>query len=380
MRVKVYHDVRSGKCSCGSKLSRNNLKEIAGIKFPFCFSCQKIPEKLLIFKNGVKIRKGLNGEALNSPISVIANIYLLINEFEGTKEKSFLFSEVHKRYIKFHSNREKSGEITLAGLKEKLTIAKCHLLPYFENVKINKISGIEINDLRAIYSKEERKSSKVLGELRTILRWAKKNKIISDVPDFPVIRKSKARTVKYRMNDVIKVLSRIKNKETRTFIKFLTIYPIRPCEAAALKIEDINSKKMQFKIRSHFSLTKETEGSKSRKDHIIEFNLIPTLLNKLKDLNTNKEGLVFRKNIAQRARRQWRKACAEIGIDSKDFQIYDIRKLRITEIRKMLGGDSLETIKYSGHTNVATLEKHYIIKDKKVNIEIGRESGKVLAA
>lgn len=386
LSAKIYSDIRGNNCKCGGKFSEKET--IKGYEVPVCGTCKENPTLFrinakIIDANGVKkvisIRHNQSNERLVDVIDVMSCLKRIKEEIEEgvfdirrydskQSKESFLFKNFTESYINHHENRLKRNEITIEGIRDKKFLINKYINPFFGKMYINKVNPIKIDDFKDSFTEKFRTRDKALAELRTILRFAHKKEMINSVPHFEIIPRSKQRKEVATIEEVKKVLPHV-NEYYQDAFKILAIYPIRPSELRCLRWVDVDFKESTITIQRHMSGSEEIKGRKSLKDghdkSIIVYPLTSDaiLILKSKPHAINKDLLIFpskaghNKVMSKNALPEnWNKACDKAGV--KRFHSYEIKHARITEITELSGGNMVEVMAASGHTNINTVMRY----------------------
>lgn len=391
MGAKIYSDLKSNACECGGNFSaKSSFKYRVGqsskeVFYPVCNRCQTPP---LFFRIRAKIscpqksakyvfiRHDKGGNRLSDPLDACQLIKTIdyesekglfdFKEYDSRKALEFLkFSSVMRAYLLDEENRMKRGELTPKGFLSKKSCSKV-LLSYFQDALVNQIDEIKITAFKNSFTDRLRTRDLSLGELKVILKGAKKKKLIEVMPDFEPIPKAKKKESIISLDDARKVISKVPNENLRFMMTLLTVYPVRPSELRALQWRDIKKGRVHF-IR-HFSGDKilsgrksVSEGSKSR----IHFPLTKAFSEYLATIPTplNKEEFIFNQGVKgfvneDRLSDEWRAACIKTRI--KGHTLYEVRHARLTELAQLSNGNINQILAVSGHTNANTVIGTYI--------------------
>lgn len=104
---------------------------------------------------------------------------------------SFKFCNFAKAYLNHFERSRLRGETSPAGLKDKKTLIKNHLLPYFKGMDIANINDLLIKKFFDSYSYRLRTPNKATAELKTMLYWAMNQKLLKFIPTYPEIPASR---------------------------------------------------------------------------------------------------------------------------------------------------------------------------------------------
>jgi integrase len=385
LSAKIYNDSKSG-CSCGSNSwSYQPIQGLKDYEIPVCSKCGAYPSLFVIVatvtdedgaKKRIKIRHTQEGQRLKEYFDVsftLRNVTREINsgtfdvrryESEESRE-SFLFPKVVEKYLAFHERKLARGELTPAGLKDKKTLIKNHLMPVFKELDVANISDRKIKDFFQSYTSSLRMRDKATSELKTILYFAMDElKKIQRLPIFPEIAASKMvgpdKFISIEKQRLI--ISKIENPTYRAAITLLAIYGLRPCEARSLKWKDIDLKQGIFHIQSHISLGEDIPGRKSQSSAVHSLPITDEFLGILKSLPRaiNVNDYVFRGhnggaiggNVLTRA---WNEACKLAKV--KGVTLYQGTKHSTLSNLAKTASDA-QLIRLSGHTNTKIIRRY----------------------
>lgn len=396
MGAKIYSDVKGNACSCGGSFNgKESFKYRVGqatkeLSYPVCNKCGLPPSAFRIrakvsdqSQNAgyVFIRHDKGGNRLTDPLDACQLIKQIdqesakgefdFKEYDSKKAIELLkFSNVMTTYLNDEENRMKRGELTPKGFLSKKSCAKV-LLAFFENSLINQIDELKIIEFKNSFTDKLRTRDLCLGELKVILKQAKKKKLITTMPDFEPIPKARKKESVISLDDARRVISKVTNANLRFMMELLTVYPVRPSELRALQWRDIDFKKGKVNFVRHFSGSKVllgrksvAEGKKSRlqfplsKKFSIYLDSIPSPLNKEEFVfNQGQNGYVNEDRLSD----EWRVACKKARI--KGHNLYEIRHARLTELAQLSNGNINQIMAVSGHTNANTVVGTYIHDD-----------------
>lgn len=383
LSAKIYSDDKQD-CLCGEAVwLKEPIKGLEKYSIPVC-KCGEYPKSFVIvakvitedgIEKRIKVRHSQEGIRLKDYLDVV---YTLRKVSQEIKEKtfevkryesiesreSFKFSNFVKIYEKHFEDQKLIGSITKGGLKDKKTLIKNHLLPYFKDSDIALINDTSIKKFFRSYTTTLRMRDRATAELKTILKWAIAEKKLRFLPLFPEIPAAKMVSSDsfIKLETQEKILSKIENPIYKAAIKTLQIYGLRQCDILPLRKMDIDRKEMVFYIRSHMSENEITSGRKSQKDivHTLpiesEFlevlDSIPTPLHPEDLMFPGQHGGVIGGNVL---RRHWAEACKLAKV--KHVQLYVGTKHSTLSRLGKTHSDS-ELIKLSGHTNTKTIRRY----------------------
>ncbi len=399
MASKIYSDVKNNTCSCGGKFSK--FIEEDGKNLPVCDSCHE-PPPLYRIRAQVKdrygdikyitVRHSQNGKRLTKPFHCLTLLETIDEELEagvfdiskyGSKKmkESYKFKNFAKSYLEHNQRRLERGEITPYGMKGKKKYVKI-LVEHdiFKNLELRQIRPLHISDFRDSFTEKFSNRDMALGELKTMLKFAKEKNMIQDIPEFGKIETSQKRDQVLTIDQARAIIPHIENPMYRLMITLMSEYALRPCEVRAIQFRDISLAKDMIIIQRHFSSNKLLGGRKSNKkgqNSYLTFPLIAELKNWVIDQATplDSEDFIFKspngnpvfENTLPKA---WSRTLKKLGLPH--VQMYEIRHARGTEVLELANGNFSDVKNFLGHSNVSTTEKRYarpVVKNEKFFIK-----------
>lgn len=383
--ARIYSGERTKQCKCGGQF--NKTSEVRKIKFPICGSCGETPPSLRIrakivgenkVVRHVDIRHSHTGERLTDEIDCLATIKQIETEialgifdarkYESKKSKdNFKFSSfVDEDYLAFHKKRLERDEITPYGMKHKTKYCKT-LKEFFGDFDISVIDTPHIEKFKNSFTTNFSTRNHSINELRTILKYAHKMKVIKTVPVFDKIETTAVRETVLEIEEARKIIPHIENEMYRLMIHLLSVYALRPSEVRAIQFRDVDLKEGVLYIRRHFSGSKLIDGRKSVKKGV-KAQLLFKLVDDLRlwvvrqGFPSNQEDFIFKspngravyENTLSKA---WANTLQKLG--RPHVQMYEIRHARGTEILDESNGNMVEARDFLGHSNISTTEKRY---------------------
>lgn len=361
-----------------------------GIEYPVCSGCGKSPAlfriraKILTEDLQVKyidIRHQKGGKRLTKTYDCMAVLDRVNEEMEkGTfnyrdydsedGRAEFLFENVVAKYLAHHKKRLERNELSPSGYANKRTSCNA-LLESFTGRDICTIKADAIEEFKDSYVDKFRARDLALAELKSILIRAEEKGMISKVPKFGLIKSSNKRKEIISLDTAIKVIAAVEDPQYQFMMKLLLSYPVRPGELRALQWRDVDYFGNTVTFQRHFSKDIVIEGRKSIKDgekSEIQFPLstefreflatLPRPLKKDAYIFPGKEREFVTGKCLSNA---WRKATKKLKLP--DYDMYELRHARLTQISEQSNGNIPLLLKASGHTNVQTLMGHYV-RDK----------------
>lgn len=388
--AKIYSDSKNG-CRCGCRTwIRKPVDGLADYDQPMCEKCNSRPELYVIValiededgrEERIKVRHTPDGDRLKDIHDVVYTLKNVNREIAGNtfdygkylsreSRESYIFDKIVAMYLHHHEKRLLRGELSPAGMKDKKTLIKNHLMPVFKGLDIGTISGKRIRAFYNSYTDSLRMRDKATGELKTIMNFAASDdcKKLHNVPEFPEIKASNMveDDVLITLQQQDSVIDKIENPVYRLAIRTLAIYGIRPCEVRTLKWEDVNKEKEVVFIRSHISLNQEISGRKSQAGKVHALPVVPEFEEVLEEIKKilprviNAKDYIFKgahggpigQNVLTRA---WNDACKLARI--RGVTLYQGTKHSTLSDLGENHSDS-KLIKLSGHTNTKTIRRY----------------------
>jgi integrase len=397
LSARIYADTTGNKCPCGgSFIKRIEHSDHSGLMVPKCDKCNAYPSLFhidadSIDENGLKIRLKIRNDQNNNRLENISQVIFTLQtiqkeikegEFDVNRyvskdaRESFRFKNYIVKYLERQDRRLIKKEITPKALRDKKSLIKNHLDPEFGNLDLAQITQQRI----ALYIEnlEERKRvhNLAIGELKTILKQAKKDGKLKIVPDFDPIPKANRREEIITMELVLKTIEAIPQKIYRDMFTLMTIYPFRPSEIRALRWKDFSpTGKTMFTVRGHFSDEVWIDGRKSISEgdkSVMKYDRSPTAMTIINEYRATairsldpETDWIFKgingTHVQDEALADaWRTARKIIG---HEHQLYEIRHRCLTDFGKRVKGDIMKMTAFSGHTNANTLMERYVRDD-----------------
>lgn len=154
-------------------------------------------------------------------------------------------------------------------------------------------------------------------------------------------------------NELLEVFHSIKDMTLKSAILFAVLTSLRRGEIVSLKWEDVDFQKMVVRLRKPGFLTKT-------KVHAREVPLLPGAVKLLQDLNPKKSGPIFPMPATDLSH-GWRNAADRAEI--YDARLHDCRREAISRLVETCQLRMHEVVLFSGHSDMRTLEKHYLRLD-----------------
>lgn len=393
--LTILSDVKNNQCGCGGKFKEKDSFE--GVLYPVCEACKEPPPFFRIraslkHENGTKrpvlIRYTQDGERLNSRISCLWFFKTVDREISsGTfnfekydsklKRESYLFKNVIKQYQKDSELRYRNRELTKYTINNKIKYSNL-LLDFFGNTDVSKINTLMIEEYRNSYTDKFSNRDLSLGELRTILNYARSKEMIHHVPFFKVPATKKRKSFPKLADARDKALPTIVNTTLKEALRTMCDYGLRPCEVRAVQCEQIDLVNNRILIDRHFSENELVMGRKGHKEGKLAA-LVRRITPELKAFILSKPQPLSPKNFLfsvsggqplglSTLNRAWRRAEKNAGLEHE--QMYGLRAGAITEVLRI--GGLVKAKNFAGHSNVLITASRYDSSSDEVDEFIGK--------
>lgn len=399
LSARIYSDTPGYKCQCGGVFNKRiEHDDHKGLMVPKCNTCNKYPPVFHIDADAkdpdgntirVKVRNDMKNNRLTNISQVIFTMQniqeeIMSGEFDVTRyvskdaRESFRFKNYILKYEEFHNERLVNNEITPKALRDKKSLIKKYILPFFGKYDLVQIKEPLIHLFHKEFFKEygnyPRSRDLAISELRTILKQAKKDGKIKIVPEFDKIPKAKRRMKIISMDLINETIGKITNPVYVDILTLMTMYPFRPSEIRALRWKDIDFINDKINVIGHFSDEVWIDGRKSIESgdgSFAEYDIVSRsreILNRYRasripriDRETD---WVFRgandRHISEDALSDAWRIARELTETPHKHQMYEIRHRCLTDFGKRVNGDIMKMQQFSKHKNVNTLMDRYI--------------------
>lgn len=383
--AKIYSDNRNG-CACGGKFDASG--EMDNVPFPKCSSCGKSPtlfrirakvitEDLRVKYLDIRHKKG--GKRLtrvHECIDVFERVseelkngvfnYRDYDSEEGRKE--FIFENYAAKYLEYHKKRAQRGELSPSGIANKKTSIN-NLLKYFQGRDIGTIRRSDVEEFKNSWTDKFRARDLALSELKALFNHGVKVlELPLRPPKFDLVPASRKRKEIIDLETASMVIQKIEDPLYQFMLKLLTVYPVRPGELRALQWQDVDYFGAMVTFRRHFSRDVLLDGRKSMSSGDKAEVSLP-LTDEFKEWllcqprPLHREAFIFPgKTCAfvtgKCLSRAWRKATKKLKLP--DYELYEMRHARLSEIAEQTKGDMVKMIRISGHSNPKTLMDRYV--------------------
>lgn len=263
---------------------------------------------------------------------------------------------------------EVSSRLSAATAKDYRNSLKNHILPALGEEQLPDINYPKLKELQASIHRSPKGKKNVMACLAALLREAKRDGFISQVPEFPAFRgANEIVPPKVRWlpsEDQMKILEAVPGRH-RPVILFMMLTGCRPAEARALHKRNVLQDRVVFEHA--FGAFEELKAVKSKRPR--EFPMTDALRACLDSAHPNLSHLVFvnpdtgtpyTKNIP----RIWNRAVESLGLDPRHIPLYSSTRhsfacqalaagLDFAAVSKLLGHSNLEiTKRYAEHQTV----------------------------
>ena len=371
MKGTIRPAPRHRTCDCGASFKLVNAK--LGY---ICKKCRAMPRRFTIdlYFSGKRIY--VYSDKQGQPLDTYARALKLHSHIQTQIEahtfdprdyikseiEQFFFSTRIREWFITKEAELKRGNLAPATLKTYRIYTENYLKPFFGDKDIRELRTYDIE--RFYHSLPPSRSPKyhkcVLDCLKVFLRAMMRLEYIQKLPVFPVIRieeKLPAWTTREIQDKILALIPGV----DRAFFIFLTRQGLRPGEARALKIKDVDFATNTIRVARTFSESVLIERTKTRKERIRLIN--PELLPLLAELCKNRFGEehVFvnsrtgRHYADKTVNKIWNDACekAEVQIDLYNGTRHSVASQAAS------AGAPLQAIKaVLGHTDIRTTLKY----------------------
>ena len=280
--------------------------------------------------------------------------------------KNFLFETRVEAWYQSKLSEVKRGNLAKSYTRKLNCYINSYYLPFFKGKDVRDIRTYHIQefyDRLPILSLKYTKNinTALEGFFNTLLR----HDYITNKPSFPVITLDRKAPVWIDLDTQARLIEAIP-VEDRPIFTFLSFQGLRPGEARALKVKDINFKEGSIITSRTFSDDKIIERVKSKvvKPRLINPALIPLLRELCKDKHP--EAFVFlnprtgRPYLANAIYDIWNTARRELGINITLYQAtrHSLASMAVcngaplTAIQNVLGHTDIRTTLKYAHTNL----------------------------
>jgi integrase len=366
MKGHIRTKERCPKCKEKYKETSN------GLTCPQCFTVPKRYYIDLFYKKQIKIYSDESGHPLDSyqrTFRLLEHIRHKIDRYEfdlkdyiKSEASQFYFSKRIDQWLEDKQKEVKKGNLAPSYTKILKTYIENYFKPFLKDKDIRSIKTLHIKEfyqsLPSLLSLKYQKN--ILGALSNFFNDMLELELISKKPIFPEIEVPEYIPNWTNRETQDYIISFIPQKHQSVFI-FLTRQGIRPGEARALKVKDVDLENYIVIPKRTFSYTELREKTKSKKiiPRYINPELIPLLRQLCEgkypddfvflNLNTNKP---YHKDALQEI---WRNAAKKAGINIK---LYEATRHSVASIAASAGAP-LQSIRDAlGHTDIRTTLKY----------------------
>ncbi len=154
-------------------------------------------------------------------------------------------------------------------------------------------------------------------------------------------------------DELVDIFNRIEDRRVKAAILFAVLTSLRRGEIVSLQWEDVNFNRKVVRLRKPGFITKT-------KVHARDVPLLPGAIKILLDLQPQKRGAIF-PMPAINLSHAWRNAADKAEI--YDARLHDCRREAISRLVETCRLTVHEVVLFSGHSDIRTLEKHYLRLD-----------------
>lgn len=310
------------------------------------------------------------------------------NDYKPKKVTSALVFKNYfeQKYLPAQKLRFNSGELSKGGLRKKESLCK-HLVEYFGEMDIRKISRSDVMEFRDSFKSGMRTRDLATQELSVIFNYAYDREVIQRKPNLPKMKKASIRNVEKFLTDIEqeKILQAIKNPKYKAMIECLIIFAMRPSEIRALQWRDLDFKNEVISIRRSFSDGSHLQTGRKSNDVTHYLPMIERFKEVIRQLprSIKSEDFIFKGQqggaVNERAlRTAWNDAIKKVneGLRAsekiEEVELYEGTKHSRLSFLKRQGHSDDQLMLLSGHTNVETLKRYaQITKLNKLDIVKG---------
>lgn len=189
--------------------------------------------------------------------------------------------------------------------------------------------------------------------LKAQKRWLNEHEAFTmEMPDA-----AEARDQRLSDKQIMDIVDELPTVELKSAVMFALLTTLRRTEILSLRWEDVDFTNSVARLRA--------PGHHHKKSKITARNvpLLPGAVQILNDLGRKEEGTIF--NLLPNTLSQaWRKAAD--AANAYNIRLHDCRRESITRLAEKGKLTTTEIVVFSGHSNVAVLEKHYLKIDPSV--------------
>lgn len=199
---------------------------------------------------------------------------------------------------------------------------------------------------------------------RAVTKYLKKKKLwadlgalwlVHDLMEWELPGAANARKRRITDEELLAIISHIDDMVLKAAILFAVLTSLRRGEIVSLKWEDVDFKNRVVKLNE--------PGFVKSKVHKRDVPLLPGAIKVLQDLQPKKHGFIF-PILASDLSVAWRNAAD--AAELYDVRLHDCRREAISRLAQECRLTVNELVLFSGHTDIRTLEKHYLCLDSGV--------------
>ena len=158
------------------------------------------------------------------------------------------------------------------------------------------------------------------------------------------------RTRRVSNEELLEIFNGVDDIVMKSAILFAILTSLRRGELVTLRWEDVDFKRMVVRLRNPGFITKTKVRGR-------DVPLLPDAIKILHDLNPKKSGLIFPLSASDLSH-GWRDAADKAEI--YDARYHDCRREALSRLVETFKLTNNEVVLFSGHSDIKTLEKHYL--------------------
>lgn len=257
---------------------------------------------------------------------------------------------------KYGSGRAPNRAVAMMGEDSEKTLTK-HQRYYRKNAKVKKPrTTLPDKPLYPVSSQSVRHELVLFR--RAVTKYLKSKKLWSklgawweaqDLMQMELPKSAEPRSRRVSDEELVAVFSLIEDQVLKAAILFAVLTSLRRGEIVSLKWEDVDFKNKVVRLHE--------PGFVKSKTHQRDVPLLPGALKILQDLQPKKNGPIF-PVLAADLSFAWRKAADAAKI--YDARLHDCRREAISRLVESCRLTVHEVVLFSGHSDIRTLEKHYL--------------------
>jgi integrase len=297
----------------------------------------------------------------------IEDPYVLFNPIDWTdlRIRERKFDVKIDQWISEKEKEEQNGELSYGTLRDYKGYVKNHYTPLY-CMDVRDIDLATLSELKNSLTTVSIKTRKnIMDALHVFFIWLKNNGVIKVVPTFPEVKgfvQKDYRAMEYEAQ--VEVLNRIPERH-RDIIHFLMETGIRPAEACALLVENVNPFEGTAIIERTFSKNRLRHTTKQKATRMIPLSdvalsiVIRNLRNKLPAqflfINTT-TGRHYLSDTLWKIWHQYAGTSASLYQGTRhSFGFQLVQHNDVEKVRQLMGHSSIETTKKYAKVKITTL-------------------------